>query len=134
MLTTIILYLTALLVSAAAGNDIALSVVSSFAERDCKGVKYDAKFMNSDKKSKGHCFDQQPAQSFSNLQLRGSTCKTAYVIAYASDNCKDNKGSFRFSMTTWDAADSCINVDRGFGSYVLGCDSGSELRGVGFTD
>lgn len=135
MLTTIILYLAALLVSAATADNIPLSVVRSFTEKDCKGSMFEATFINSVKASKGHCWEITPGQSFSNLQVRDKSCKRAYVTAFASDNCKDNKGSYLFSMNVMDTADACINVDRRYGSFRLGCDNENVLSGaIGFTD
>lgn len=123
MLATIIFYMTALLVSVTTAAEwIQQSAIKSYAEKDCKGAVADNNFVLSLKELKGHCFVDTPGQSFSNLQVRERSCKRAYVIAFASADCKDPSGAYNLRMSVWDAADSCINVDSGFGSYMLGCE------------
>lgn len=72
--------------------------------------------------SDGHCFDHMSGASFSGLATVDGSCKRAYVIAHLTDDCSDPDHGYQLMMRVPIAADACVDVVGGYGSFKLGCE------------
>lgn len=120
----------------AAAPAIPLSTVNSHTEKDCKGFLTGITFDSRRKGSTNHCFDHTPGASFSQLRVAAASCKRAYVEAHTTNDCSDPNGGYQFEMRVWNHGEACVNVDKGYGSFRLGCftdlrDNGGLLSAPG---